>query len=63
MSPENLIKGGVVICVLFACVIAASIWLDCHMEAKVYNRLTGENVTAWDAYWVELRVTSKGKSE
>lgn len=27
-----------------------------HMEAKAYNRLTGSDVTTWEAMWVELRV-------
>lgn len=25
-------------------------------EAKTYNKLTGKNVSTWDAMWVELRV-------
>jgi hypothetical protein len=28
-----------------------------YMEAKTYNKLTGANVTTWDALWVDLRVT------
>lgn len=27
-----------------------------HMEAKTYNKITGNNVTWWDAMWVDLRV-------
>ena len=27
-----------------------------RMEAKSFNRLTGANVSTWDAMWVELRV-------
>lgn len=29
-----------------------------HMEAKAYNRITGQHVSTWDAMWVELRVQS-----
>ena len=27
-----------------------------HQEAKTYKRLTGVEVTTWDAMWVQLRV-------
>ena len=27
-----------------------------YFEAQTYNKLTGANVTMWDAMWVELRV-------
>ena len=27
-----------------------------HMEASTYNRLTGQDVTTWEALWVELRL-------
>jgi len=28
-----------------------------HFEAKTYTRLTGKQVSTWEAMWVELRVT------
>lgn len=27
-----------------------------YMEAKAYNKITGSNITAWQALFVELRV-------
>lgn len=27
-----------------------------RFEAAAYNRVTGSNVTAWDAFWLDLRV-------
>lgn len=45
-------------------VIALGLWVvSSKFEADAYNRLTGGNVTTWDAMFVKLRVegTSDGK--
>jgi hypothetical protein len=42
----------VVICAGF-CAVA---YVQAMQEAATYNRLTGADVTAWDALFVELRV-------
>lgn len=34
-----------------------------YFEAATYRRLTGKNVTWWDAVWVELRVQEGAKGE
>ena len=31
------------------------------MEARTYSRLTGKQVSTWDAMWVELRVQESAK--
>jgi hypothetical protein len=31
------------------------------MEARAYNRVTGANVSTWDAMWIELRVQEGAK--
>ena len=31
-------------------------WVAAYMEASTYNRVTGANVSTWDALWIELRV-------
>jgi len=37
--------------------VFCGIWVfKSYQEAQAYNRLTGANVTTWDALWVELRV-------
>ena len=36
---------------------ATAIWaFRSSMEARAYNRVTGSNVTTWEAMWIELRV-------
>lgn len=32
-----------------------------YFEAQSYNRLTGANVTTWDAMWIDLRVQAEPK--
>ena len=46
------IAGTLTILVL----VAALYVIKSAHEAKTFNRLTGSNVTTWDALWVELRV-------
>lgn len=45
---------------VFALIVAGgllSIWVGkSAMEARAYERITGQHVTTWDAMWVELRV-------
>lgn len=41
--------------VVFA--ITVLIWIiGSSLEASSYNKLTGNNVSTWDAMWIELRV-------
>ena len=49
MQIVLLILGGFVLLVLM-------VWGFSAQEAKTFNKLTGSEVTAWDAMWVELRV-------
>lgn len=51
---------GIVMIVAIAISIAAWI-ISSKMEAEAYNRVTGENVSTWDAMWIELRVQSPPK--
>lgn len=37
--------------------------LESYMEAKSYNRVTGQNVSTWDAMWIELRVQDSPRVE
>jgi hypothetical protein len=55
---ENILVGGVVAVavLLIAAVIYGCFFFKAHMEAKTFNKLTGANVSAWDAMWVQLRV-------
>lgn len=31
-------------------------WFDARGRARAFNRVTGKNVSTWDAMWLELRV-------
>lgn len=44
--------------VVIAMIVLAFTVYSAKQEAETYNRLTGANVSTWDALWVELRVDS-----
>lgn len=53
---NNPIKATIVI-FLFGLIISIVSWLvKSKMEAEAFSRITGEQITTWDAMWVELRV-------
>ena len=44
-------------CFLILFISSMAAWsFQAKMEAAAFNRLTGANVSTWDAMWVELRV-------
>lgn len=44
----------------FVLVMVAIFWaVSSHFEARTYNRLTGSNVSTWDAMFVQLRVVGQ----
>lgn len=47
------------------CLVIFALWMyfffQPMMEAATYNRLTGKNVSTWDAMWVDLRVSDEVK--
>jgi len=49
------------LCCLALLVLAGfSIWpVQSYFEARAYNRLTGSDVSTWDAMWIELRVEGR----
>lgn len=49
--------AAVITLVAIAVVAVVSEWVFVsHMEAGAFNRITGEQVSTWDAMWVHLRV-------
>ena len=53
---ENPLLGYIAIFALVAS-IGTGVWIvRSHMEAATFSRITGEQVTTWDAMWVQLRV-------
>lgn len=59
-SPIKEILIEVLPLILFLVLVIPTvlgIWvIRSSMEASTYNRITGSDVTTWDAMWVELRV-------
>ena len=54
---KSIITLACVLAVVFA--MLGGVWIfKSHMEAKSYNRVTGSDVTTWEAMWIELRVQS-----
>lgn len=51
---ENFVCASVIIFFLFFLIC----WpiLSAYQEARVYKKVTGKDVSTWDALWVELRI-------
>ena len=62
-TKEN-IKGVIQVALIALVVLGGvfGIWYGASaLEARSYNRITGKNVSAWDAMFVELRVQEGAK--
>jgi hypothetical protein len=47
----------VAVVVLAMIVLTATVWVaGSHFEARAFNRVTGKDVTTWEAMFIELRV-------
>lgn len=50
-------RGSVLMLGAILVLLPVCFWLlPSYFEAKTYRKLTGADVTMWDAMWVELRV-------
>lgn len=49
-------KWAVLIAACFLVVVGLIVWYGAGVEARTYNRITGNNVTQWEALFVSLRV-------
>lgn len=59
-------NGWIIQCSIYGLIAGAMLlfWVvSSAMEAKAYNKVTGEDVSMWDAMFIELRVTSSPKGE
>lgn len=56
MSRLSEMAGYAVVLLLFLVGGGGLALFQASMEARTFNRITGQNVTAWEALWVELRV-------
>lgn len=53
---------SVAIIAVLAIMASLGIWVfESAMEAAAYNRVTGKDVSTWDAMWIELRVQEGAK--
>jgi hypothetical protein len=53
--------GFILALVILVSVLCGAYVFSSYQEAKVYTKLTGKNVTTWDALWVDLRVQDSAK--
>lgn len=60
MTPKDLIIGAGIIVTAIAIALSIVVF-SAKQEAEAYNRITGKNVSTWDAIFVELRVDAPPK--
>lgn len=60
-ETTGVILAALLVCVPGLAICAAGAVFSAYMEAAAYNRVTGKNVTTWDAIWVDLRIQSEAK--
>ncbi len=50
------------ICVVATLAILGATWIGAsYFEARAYNRITGANVTTWDALFIQCRVIGEAQ--
>jgi hypothetical protein len=63
MKREELVhvlatlSAAAIVCAVAMAVLAVA----SYFEAQSYNRVTGANVSTWDAMWLDLRVQEQTK--
>lgn len=56
-SDDGFAMGCSLILFLALIIFSTGAWIfNSSMEASAYNKVTGNNVSTWDAMWIELRV-------
>lgn len=53
MSESLAVASGIILLVIF---VAWGIWYGAGVEAAAYNRMTGRDLTQWEALWVNARI-------
>jgi hypothetical protein len=48
-----------VVAIVFAAIVGGTYVVGAYFEAEAFNRLTGKNVSTWDALFLELRIDGK----
>lgn len=62
MTDDTKAAGVAAVVLLLTLVVAAVVWVGVSwLEASSFNRVTGKNVSTWDAMWIDLRVQEAPK--
>lgn len=59
MKDQSEVLSQVVMAVFLSIIgtVMGVVWVSkSYMEARTFNRVTGAQVSTWDAMWIELRV-------
>jgi uncharacterized membrane protein len=60
MKDQSEVLAQAVVLAVFLSIIGTVmgvVWVTkSYMEARTFNRVTGAQVSTWDAMWIELRV-------
>ena len=59
------LTDALVVFTMLVALLGLPVWFAAraYYRAKSFNEQTGGNVSAWDAMWIELRVTGEAKHE
>lgn len=60
--PEFVRVYGAMLAIMFL-IIAIGSAVGAMQESEAYNRVTGAQTTAWDAFWLDLRVYGEPQSD
>ena len=61
-ETKALLFSGGMLALVFNVVILFAIVFS-YFEAEAFNRHTGQNVSTWDALFLELRIQDDGKEQ
>jgi hypothetical protein len=61
-EQRDAIKRTLVVCAIGAAIYVAAWAALSAKEAEAYNRVTGANVSTWDAMFIDLRVVATPKA-
>lgn len=63
-NPSDTAIEIFVLVLFLGIILAISFGVNCcnsRLEARAYNRVTGANVSWWDAMWIDLRAEAPAK--
>lgn len=63
MKVQHEATLGIAALVAILAFTAGGLWVKSHFEAAAYNRITGANVSTWEAMFVQLRVDGQAVAQ